>query len=127
MDWLEEALQLEATPKTSRPMTVTDFLAKHNVSSSTYYYQVSKEENQKKILKIVLNRAKERAPSILEKLGDLAENGDMRAIDSYMDMILQLSKNFDIKTDGKPILQISEAIANKNSLNATTPSTEQNS
>jgi hypothetical protein len=118
MDWLQEAIKLEATPKSMRAETIRDFCARFNIPESNYYYHLSKSENKAQILEITLNEAKTRAPEILKKLGDLAESGDIRAIDIYLDYILQLAKNLDIKTGGRPIIQIAKEIIEKNGLNA---------
>jgi hypothetical protein len=125
MDWLEEAIKLEATPKTLRQETIRDFCARMSIPESNYYYHINKKENKAKVLEMVLNVAKTSAPDILKKLVERAEEGDMKAIDMYMDMILQLSKNLDVKTDGKPIFIPSE-IASKYGIN-TNNSTEADS
>jgi hypothetical protein len=125
MDWLEEAIKLEATPKTLRQETIRDFCARFAIPESNYYYHINKKENKVKVIEMVLNTAKTAAPEVLKKLVEKAEEGDMKAIDLYMDMILQLSKNLDVKTDGKPIIQVAEAIALKHGL--TSPQPEHNS
>jgi hypothetical protein len=124
-DWIQEMIELEATPRRLRKETVVDFCKRNSVASSTYYYELSKEENKKRILEITLGRAKDRAPDILEKLGDAAEAGDMRAMDIYVDSILKLAKNIDVKSDGEPITGINYILPNGNNskTNAeTTPS-----
>lgn len=125
MDWLEEAIKRQATPKHARVDSVEEFCAKYNIDIKQYYYQLSKPDNKKKVLETVLSVAKDSSPEVLDVLVKKAQEGDMKAIDLYMDMILQLAKNLDVKTDGKPIIQIAEAIANKHGL--TTSSTESNS
>ncbi len=116
MDWLEEAIKLEATPKSLRQETIRDFCTRMNIPESNYYYHINKKENRAKVLEITLNVAKTHAPEILKKLVEKAEEGDMKAMDLYLDMILELSKNLDVKTDGLPIIQISEVIANKHGI-----------
>ncbi len=122
MNWLEEAIQRLATPKTLRTESNRDFCKRFEIPESTYYETLSRPENQKRILDITLNVAKESTPDILEKLVELAKNGDIRAIDIYMDYILQLAKNLDIKTGGKPIVEIAKEIAQKNGINTSTES-----
>ena len=117
IDWVTEAIQLESTPKQLRKETTREFCQRHSIPESNYYYHIRKTENKKRILEIVLNEAKERAPDILKKLADKAEEGDMRAMDIYVDSILQLAKNLDIKSDGKPIIQLANEIAQRNGLN----------
>jgi len=102
--WVDEAVIQEATPKALRKETTRDFCARHGIPESNYYYHVNKADNKKRILEITLNVAKSAAPEVLEILVSKAMEGDMRAIDLYMDMILQLSKNIDVKTNGLSIV-----------------------
>lgn len=102
-NWIEEMIEREALPKAIRKETVADFCVRHNISETTYYNHSSREENQKRSLKIALMSVKKRAPEILEKLGDKAEGGDMKATDMYLNYVLELSKNLDVKSDGKEI------------------------
>ncbi len=101
-DWITAAVEREATPKALRTDTVEDFTKKWGVPPSTYYYQVSKKENQERILEIALNSAKKHAPEVLENLGERAKK-DNKAAELYLDYILKLAKNLDIKSDVKPI------------------------
>lgn len=103
MDWQEEAIKRTALPKTLREGSNRDFCTKFNIPESTFYEFVSRTETQKKILALTLNRAKEQTPEILEKLVEMAKNGDMRAIDVYIQHVLQLAKILDLQTGGKPI------------------------
>lgn len=105
-NWIQEMIEREATPKTLRKETVEDFCARHGVSVSTYYYQSSKTENWKKVLEISLMSAKKEVPDVLKVLGEKAKSGDMKAIDLYLDYVVQLSKNIDIKSDGKELKAI---------------------
>lgn len=102
-DWLEEALIRAATPKHMQKETVDEFCAKYDIARNTYYYHVTKEENQKKILGMVLTKAKEDAPDILDILVQKAKDGDMKAIETYLDSILRLVKQFDITSNDKPV------------------------
>ena len=101
--WVEEMIEREALPKTLRTETVEDFCARHGVSVSTYYYQSSKTENWKKVLEISLMSAKKEVPDVLKVLGEKAKSGDMKAIDLYLDYVVQLSKNIDIKSGGEAL------------------------
>lgn len=111
--WIDEAIEREATPKTLRENTVDEFVAKHGVSRQTYYYQMSQEENKKRVLEISLNKAKDEAPEVLDVLVQKAKTGDNKAMEMYLDYILKLAKNLDIKSDGKPLIQIAGEIAQK--------------
>jgi hypothetical protein len=105
-NWLDAMIEREATPKTLRKETVEQFCAKWGVTDSTYYYQSSKTDNWKKVLEISLMSAKKEVPDVLKVLGDKAKDGDMKAIDLYLDYVVQLSKNLDIKSGGEvlPVL-----------------------
>ena len=102
-NWIQEMIEREALPKAARKETVAEFCARHDISETTYYNHSSREENQKQSLKIALMSVKKRAPEILEKLGDKAEEGDTRAIDMYLKYVLELVDKLDITSDGKPI------------------------
>lgn len=102
-NWLDEALAREATPKALRELTIEQFAEKWNITSSKYNYEMGKDENWKKVLEITLNLAKKSTPEILEKLKEKAEAGEMKAIEMFLDYILKLAKNLDIKSDGKQI------------------------
>lgn len=118
MDWQEEAIKRTATPKSLREGSNGDFCLKFNIPQSTYYEFLHRPEIQKKILKITLSVAKESTPEILEKLVEMAKNGDMRAIDIYIQHVLQLAKILDVQSGGKPIPlfdNVTNAIPNNNS------------
>lgn len=114
MDWLDEAITLEATPKAVRTESVREFVKRHNVPERNYYYHTRKPEFQAKVLELALNEAKREAPDVLRKLAELATSGDVRAIDIYLDYILKLAKNLDLKSDGKQIVFMPAEIAAKN-------------
>lgn len=102
-NWISAMIERESIPKASRKETVEEFCVKYGISESTYYYQSSKPDNWKKILEISLNSAKKECPEVLKVLGDKAKAGDMKAVDMYLNYIVQLAKNLDIKTDGKAL------------------------
>lgn len=104
-NWIDAMIEREATPKTLREITVKEFCAKWGVAESTYHYQSSKSDNWKKILEISLMSAKKEVPDVLKVLGEKAKGGDVKAIDLYLDYVVQLSKNLDIKSDGKELPQ----------------------
>ncbi len=107
-NWIDAMIEREALPKASRKETVEEFCRKWGVAESTYYYQSSKSDNWKKILEISLNSAKKECPEILKVLGDKAKSGDMKAVDMYLNYIVQLAKNLDIKSDGKELKTVTE-------------------
>lgn len=102
VNWIEEAIKREAIPKPLRQETVKAFAEKYGIDEKQYWYQMSKKENQEKVLEIALNEAKKEAPEVLVNLGQRAKK-DNRAAELYLDYILKLAKNLDIKSDGKPI------------------------
>jgi hypothetical protein len=109
-NWIQEMIEREAIPKSAREETVAQFCDKWGITESTYYYQSSKPDNWKKTLEISLNNAKKECPEVLKVLGEKAKDGDMKAIDMYLNYIIQLAKNLDVKSDGKPIYLPSELI-----------------
>ena len=115
--WVEEMIEREALPKTLRTETVEDFCARHGVSVSTYYYQSSKTENWKKVLEISLMSAKKEVPDVLKVLGEKAKSGDMKAIDLYLDYVVQLSKNIDIKSGGEALPVLVQFLNDKDTSN----------
>jgi len=102
-DWIEEMIKRQSIPLTLREDTVEQFCAKYNIGVPNYYYYLYKKENQEKILEITLSKAKTAVPEILEKLIEKAKDGDMKAIDTYLDSVIKLSKNIDMTSGGKPL------------------------
>ena len=102
-NWIQEMIEMEVIPKPVRTETVVDFCKRHDIAENTYYYQARKKENQDKIVELSLSVAKSSVPDILKVLVDKAKKGDMKAIDTYLDSVVKLAKNIDVKTDGKPI------------------------
>lgn len=105
-NWLDAAIEREATPKALREDTVAQFAAKWGITSDKYNYEMGKEENWKKVLEISLRVAKKAVPEIVQKLTEKATIGDLKAIEMIMDKIYKLANNIDLKTDGKPITPI---------------------
>jgi alcohol dehydrogenase class IV len=100
--WIDEMIERQATPEPLREETTKEFCLKWNIPESNYYYHVAKKENQKKILELSLGLAKKYTADILENLGVRAKS-DNKAAELFMDYVLQLSKNVDIKTNGESI------------------------
>jgi len=102
-NWIDEMIEREALPKAARLETVVAFCAKWGIAENTYYYQSSKTDNWKKVLEISLMSAKKEVPEVLKVLGDKAKAGDMKAVDMYLNYVVQLAKNIDVKSDGEKI------------------------
>ncbi len=100
--WVDEMIKRQILPKRMRE-ELNEFCRRYGIGRSTYYYYLSKKENQKKIIKECLMLAKEYTPEVLDKLAQKAAGGDMKAIDMFLNYVLELSTNFDIKTDGERI------------------------
>jgi hypothetical protein len=115
-NWIKEMIEMEVIPKPVRTETVANFCKRHGISERTYYYQACKEDNQEKIIKLSLNIVKSEVPEILQVLTDKAKSGDMKAIDTYLNSVVKLAKNLDIKSDGKPIVQLINSIAEKHGI-----------
>ncbi len=124
-NWIDEMIEREAIPKAARQETVAEFCAEWGIDESTYYYQSRKDEHQKKSLKIALMFAKKRTPEILEKLAEKAELGNDKSVEMYLDYVLELSKNLDIKSDGKQVGGFNYIVPNDNNStdNQTPPET----
>lgn len=103
MNWVEKMIRREALPQSARNETVREFCEEHEISESTYYYQASKTDNWKKILEISLMSAKKEVPEVLKVLTEKSKAGDMKAIDMYLNYVIKLAKNLDVKSDGKPL------------------------
>jgi hypothetical protein len=103
MDWQKLAIEREAIPQSLRTENTQEFCAKHNIASSTYYYFVSKEENRKLISKLALNYARKYTSDILERIGEEAKKGNMKAAELYLKFIEQLNEKFDLTSNGDKI------------------------
>lgn len=120
VDWVQRAIEYEATPKSLRePKTTQEFMKQLGVANSSYYDAISKTENQEKIIKLCFKQAKRRTPDILERLGEKAEGGDTSSIGQFMEYVLEVKKKLELSGDkDAPIsISISEAVALKNNLN----------
>lgn len=92
-------IEREATPKAARQETVAEFCAKWGIGESTYYYQSSKTDNEKKIVELCFKQAKKRAPEILEKLGDKASEGSEKSMEMFLKLVLDKSENSTVKVE----------------------------
>ena len=72
--------------------------------------------------------AKKECPEILKVLGEKAKAGDTKAIDMYLNYIVQLAKNLDVKSDGQSlVVRVDNDIANKYNISEFNSSTKDNS
>jgi hypothetical protein len=127
-DWIQEMIQYEATPKSLRvPQEKGKFIEGLGVPSRTYYHELCKKENKKKIIEIWLSEAFNGGNEILQKLAEKARGGDMKAIELYIKFVLELAENLDIKSNGQTIFVVAEEIAKKNGINISTSSAETDS
>jgi hypothetical protein len=121
-NWIEAMIEREAIPLAARQETVAEFCSKWDIDESTYYRNSRKDENQKKSLKIALSLVKKKAPEILEKLAEKASAGDMKATDMFLNYVLELSKNLDLKSGGQSlVINVDKDIADKNNVINTEP------
>ncbi len=115
-NWIDEMIEREALPRSAREETVEAFCKRHNISESTYYYQSSKTDNWKRVLEISLMSAKKEVPEVLKVLADKAKGGDAKFVDMYLNYVIQLAKNLDLKSDGKelptPIFNLKDVQSN---------------
>jgi hypothetical protein len=103
-DWVEKAIEREATPKELREGTVEKFAEKYGIDPSTYYRTVRRKENKRKIVEIWLNEALNGGQEVLRALQEKAKKGDTKAIELYMKFVLELAENLDIKSDGQKLI-----------------------
>jgi hypothetical protein len=108
--WIQEMIERESIPKAERKETVEAFCERNSISIGTYYYQALKEDNQREIIKNSVRLAKTALPEVLKKLEEKAKEGDMKAIEMFLNYVAELSKNLDIKSGGKPLYMPSDII-----------------
>lgn len=102
-DWIIEMIEREATPKSLRTDTIKSFSDRHNIDTSLYQYHKVKPDNQKRIVELCLNQAKETLPEVLAKLGQNAEEGKEKSIEMYLKFITGLAEKTDLTSGGQPI------------------------
>lgn len=98
-DWITAMIEREATPRAARQETVAEFSAKWGIGESTYYYQSSNPDNEKKIVELCFKQAKKRAPEILEKLGDKASEGSEKSMEMFLKLVLDKSESSTVKLE----------------------------
>lgn len=114
INWKELSLNRESIPRHLREETTKEFCKKFEVPESTYYEYVSKKESQAEIVKKSLNNVKKYIPEVLEKLGEKAVLGDMKAIEMYLEYIIKLNKKLDVTSEVKTIFLPSELLEKNN-------------
>lgn len=123
-NWLDELVERASLPQVARKESVEEWCKVRDITPQAYYYQLSKPEIQKQVLELSLNKAKNELPDILDSLIANAKKGKEKSVEMYLDYIIKLAKNLDIKSDGKPIIQLTSEVAQRY---AVTPSSEDNS
>lgn len=99
--WIPKAIEWKATPEDLRnPKTATDFCKVNGIPRSTFEFELSKTENQKKMLSLCLKNAKDYAPDVLENLGKNArESRNSRWTELYLKFILELAEKSQTELD----------------------------
>jgi len=106
-DWIEKAIEYEATPKRLRyPEKKMEFMRELGVPSTTYYRAISRPENLNKIIDTCFKQAKYRTAEIIDKMGQKAEMGNDVSIAQFMEYVLEIKKRFDFTTGGEKITPI---------------------
>lgn len=99
---MELAIEYEATPSWARePKTTSEFIEKIGIPRSTYYREMSKLENEKRIIELCFKQAKKRTPNVLDKMGQKAEEGDSTSIGQYMDYVLEKTRKSEVEHKGE--------------------------
>lgn len=98
-NWIDAMIEREAIPKAARQDTVAEFCVKWGIAESTYYYQSSNVDNQKKIVELCFKQAKKRTPEILEKLGDKASEGSEKSMEMFLKLVLEKSESSVVKVE----------------------------
>lgn len=114
--WIQEMIERESIPRPERKETRGDFCKRHGIAESTYDYQRRRKENKRKIVEIWLNEASNGGNEVLSKLKQNALEGKEKSIEMYLKFVLELAENLDIKSDGKPIVQLINSIAEKHGI-----------
>lgn len=112
-NWIEEAIERESLPKAARKESVAEFAEKHGIDTSTYYYQMRKPENEKKVLELSLSEAKKGTSDVLDKLREKAEGGSEKAIEMYLKFILALAERADVTSKGERIMVLPSELIQK--------------
>lgn len=115
MTWIDEAIELEATPPAAREISVTDFAEKHGIDRSLYYWHMRKPENEKRVLELSLSQAKKGTSTVLDKLRQKAEEGkDMKAMEMYLKFVLALKERKDVTSNDQTVtIEIAGEVAQK--------------
>ena len=104
VDWIELALMRESLPKVMRePRTDRDFCKKYGIPESTFYFELNKTENKKKVIDLCFEHAKKRTPEVIKRLVEKAEIGeDDKSVEMFLEYILERKRKMetDINLNG---------------------------
>lgn len=98
-NWIDAMIAREATPKAARQETVAEFCVRWGIAESTYYYQSSNTENEKKIVDLCFKQAKKQTPEILKKLGEKATEGSEKSMEMFLKLVLEKSESNRVKIE----------------------------
>lgn len=101
--WIVAMIQREATPLKARTESLAAFCEKHNITEAVYYFYAKKPEYRKRMVRLIMETVKEHTGDIMNNLA-LRAKTDNKAAELFLDYVLELSKNFDFKTDGRPLI-----------------------
>lgn len=102
MNWIDEGIEREATPKRLRAETTVAFCKRHGIERSTYYFEMLKKENFEKIEELCFKQAKKHTANILDSLGQRAVD-DNKAAEIFLEFVLERKKRLDLTTKGESI------------------------
>uniref|UniRef100_A0A6M3KV49 Uncharacterized protein n=1 Tax=viral metagenome TaxID=1070528 RepID=A0A6M3KV49_9ZZZZ len=122
INWLEIMIERQALPEEVREGTNTEFCQKLGIAHSTYYYQASKPENQKRIIDLSIQNARKYAPTVLDNLGQRAKT-DNKATEMYLKFILQLAENLNLNPELPFLFKIVKDDGNTRKNSETIPET----
>jgi len=122
INWLEIMIERQALPEEVREGKNTEFCQKLGIAHSTYYYQASRPENQKRIIDLSIQNARKYAPTVLDNLGQRAKT-DNKATEMYLKFILQLAENLNLNPELPFLFKIVKDDGNTRKNSETIPET----
>lgn len=94
--WIVEMIEREATPARMRGETTVDFCKRHGISPPVYNFYANKPEYRRKMVKLAIDKVKEHTAEIMDNLAERAKT-DNKASELFLDYVLELSKNIDLR------------------------------
>ena len=88
----------ERTPKLQK-----DLYKFYEIPERTFYGKTAQKEYQDSITKKSLRKVKKRLPEVLKALQIKAEGGSEKAIEMFLEYVVELFKRMDITTGGEKI------------------------